>query len=64
MYDDYEDDFVPEAPPTGICKSCGEECTGRTVDFGIGPYDYGGSRGYDVRLKMVSNCCEDEIEEG
>ena len=60
-YDDDIADLAWEAGPTGFCKCCGEKCTGITVDFGIGPYEYGSIRSVDVRLEMVSDCCEDEI---
>ena len=60
-YDDDIADLAWEAPPTGYCACCGEEAEGRTVDYGIGVYEYGSAREVDVRLEMVSDCCEDEL---
>ena len=45
------------------CENCGEPCEVVTVDMGIGPYEYWGARGNDVRLAEVSDCCEDNVIE-
>ena len=45
------------------CPSCGEECRGIWVDFGIGAYEYWGATGVDSRLVFVSDCCEVELPE-
>jgi len=45
------------------CENCGEPCEVITVDVGIGPYEYWGARGNDVRLAEVSDCCEDNVVE-
>lgn len=34
-----------------------------TVDIGIGPYEYWGAKGNDVRLVEASPCCEADYEE-
>ena len=54
---------VAEAPDEGICSECGEECIPKVIDSGIGPYEYWGARGVDVRLEEVSPCCEAEMKE-
>jgi len=44
------------------CKSCEKECREVQRDFGIGPYEYWGIPGNDVRLEWVSNCCDGDVE--
>lgn len=46
---------------TGICTDCGEECETLVVDNGIGSYEYGGSKGVDTRLEVVSDCCQASV---
>ena len=41
-----------------VCKCCGEECRAVLVDFGIGPYEYWGSREFHTDVQRVSDCCE------
>jgi len=55
---DYED------MPQGICSRCGNGCTATWVDFGIGPYEFWGSRGNHHDYQVVSPCCEALMEEG
>ena len=45
------------------CSECGEPCTPKVVDIGIGPYEFQGQKGNDVRLTWASDCCEAEIVE-
>ena len=47
--------------PIGVCCECGEFCTGRLVDNGIGPYEYGSLVGCDEKWEWVSPCCHAEI---
>lgn len=44
-----------------FCTECRRECGTRTVDYGIGAYDYGGASRYDSQLVEVSDCCEAEV---
>lgn len=48
-------------PLTEICSACGEPCKGIVMDFGIGPYEYWGQRGFDSNPRYVSNCCEADV---
>ena len=41
-----------------FCQECELECRGQVVDQGIGPYEFWGQKGIDVRLAFVSECCE------
>jgi hypothetical protein len=43
------------------CCCCGQECTVKRVDFGIGPYEYWGHRGVDVQERDCSDCCEADL---
>ena len=45
----------------GICEACGEACEAKIEDQGIGPYEFWGQPGNDVRLVAVSSCCEDDV---
>ena len=45
----------------GYCSECGLECTGKSVDFGIGPYEYWGQKGNNTQIEWVSSCCEATI---
>jgi len=66
-YDDdrdrYEDADDNDAV-TGICDSCGEECSSICVDQGIGPYEYWGAKGCHHDYQNVSPCCEDAVVPG
>ncbi len=44
--------------PGPFCGSCGEPCDVTSVDFGIGAYEYWGSKGVDRNVQTVSDCCE------
>lgn len=44
-----------------VCKSCGEACTPKREDFGIGPYEYAGAPGTHHDWATVSDCCEAEV---
>jgi hypothetical protein len=46
---------------TKWCSACGKECYTRIEDEGIGEYEYWGSRGVDVRLVEVSDCCGEPV---
>ena len=41
-----------------FCQECELECRGQVVDQGIGPYEFWGQKGIDVREAFVSECCE------
>lgn len=47
----------------GYCGECKKECNVVTVDYGIGPYEFWGAKGYDSRPADVSNCCEATVYE-
>jgi len=46
-----------------ICPSCGNECTVHVVDNGIGPLEVWGRKIVDVQEVLVSDCCEEELED-
>ncbi len=41
-----------------FCEGCGEVCTVKVIDEGIGSYEFWGARGCQVLLVPVSDCCE------
>jgi hypothetical protein len=43
---------------TGTCSACGKPCGVQVIDEGVGPYEFWGAHGVDVRLVAVSTCCE------
>lgn len=46
------------------CAGCGKEIDpndGKMVDFGIGEYEFWGTRCIDIRWNYVSPCCEADI---
>jgi hypothetical protein len=43
------------------CSACKQECVETAVDFGIGPYEFHGTRGVDRNVQVVSDCCESEV---
>lgn len=50
------------------CEECQEECKVVSEDVGIGPYEFWGIRGVDIRIIPVSDCCgamcyEDRVED-
>lgn len=52
----------PEDGPTrGWCDACGLPCWGEWQDFGIGPYEFWGAKGWDEQWCEVSDCCEADI---
>ena len=44
-----------------ICSGCANACHEVKVDFGIGPYDYGGAPGVHVDIHLASDCCEVDV---
>lgn len=40
------------------CTKCKEPCQAILYDYGIGHYEYWGATGNDVRLEVVSLCCD------
>ena len=46
----------------GICLECGEICTVKTIDEGIGPYEFWGAKGTHHNYVKVSSCCEVEFD--
>ena len=48
---------------TYICPSCGKECTVHVEDQGIGPLEVWGRKITDTHEVLVSDCCEEELEE-
>lgn len=45
-----------------ICEFCENPCNGIWVDYGIGEYEFWGSKGSDVDVLFVSDCCESPLE--
>lgn len=45
------------------CLDCKRPCDVIEVDFGIGPYEYWGATGCDVRIAPVSDCHECDFSE-
>lgn len=43
------------------CGDCGKECDWQTLDYGIGAYEFWGSRGVHVNMQTVSTCCEGDV---
>ena len=50
--------------PTGICSECGNACEVTMIDFGIGAYEFWGSREVHTDFRPASPCCEAEVVEG
>ena len=44
-----------------FCGSCGEPCEGGWIDFGLGPFEFWGAKGYDSHVEWVSTCCESGV---
>ena len=42
----------------GFCGDCGMPTDGKWEDHGIGPYEYFGARGTQVKWQWGSECCE------
>ena len=52
------------AASTGpFCGSCGEPCSPKEIDEGIGSYEFWGHKGVDRRIVTVSHCCEASVYE-
>lgn len=47
--------------PSGYCEQCSEPCTAILEDFGIGAYEFWGSKETHVDERWVSPCCEAEV---
>lgn len=43
------------------CGECGKECDSLVVDYGIGPYEFWGARGWHTDKQLVSSCCGDVV---
>ena len=48
-------------PGEVICSACGDITEGEFMDFGIGAYEYWGSKGFDRNVQWVSKCCEADL---
>ena len=44
-----------------ICPECEMECEGYYEDFGIGPYEFWGRKGFDSDVRFISDCCQGEL---
>lgn len=55
-WDSWRRAFVAEPQP--LCAHCGRPTDAVTVDFGIGPYEAWGVRGWHRDVHTVSECCE------
>jgi hypothetical protein len=42
---------------TTYCGSCGKECSFKTVDNGIGGYEFWGQRGVHCDYALETSCC-------
>jgi hypothetical protein len=62
----YHDDHYEDGTdlPHGICDECGQSCTGKMMDFGIGAYEFWGARGTHTDYQAVSPCCAADIVSG
>lgn len=49
--------------PQDICTRCGMAANEVTRDFGIGAYEFWGSREVHRDVRTVSECCEDDLRE-
>ena len=47
----------------GYCSLCRNRCYIKTVDVGIGRYEFWGQVGFHSQLEDVSDCCEADVEE-
>lgn len=56
--DEYFYDEDPDDPGTQFCLECGEEVNIVKRDFGIGPYEYWGTRGVHHDYAWVCPKCE------
>lgn len=43
------------------CGGCGNPCSTKIIDDGIGGYEFWGSKGYDSQKWVGSDCCEDTL---
>ena len=43
----------------GICTGCDDPCNVVAIDFGIGRYEYWGSKEVDIDIQAVSDCCHE-----
>lgn len=60
--EDCDDDYDPDDDRrTGYCAACGKECVAGIIDEGIGSYEFWGSKGVDIQLSEVSDCCEAKV---
>lgn len=50
----------PHAPES-LCACCGLPADTMTVDFGIGAYEYWGSKGIHSDVQEVTACCESDF---
>lgn len=62
MYEATRD--AEEPLPEGYCPGCGSWVEAIMQDYGIGSYEYWGSRGTHTDLRCVCPKCEEEVEEG
>jgi hypothetical protein len=46
-----------------FCGSCGEPASPKSMDFGIGHYEYCGATGVHSDVQVVSSCCEADLFE-
>lgn len=45
-------------PSDQLCDGCGQPAEEVEVDYGIGAYEYWGSRGFHRDVRTVTRCCE------
>jgi hypothetical protein len=45
------------------CSSCHQPCSAIERDIGIGTYEFGGTKGYESTIVMVSDCCGAGIDQ-
>lgn len=49
-----------DLPRMVVCADCGEPARIVMRDFGIGSYEFWGSKGYDSDERFVTECCDVE----
>ena len=48
---------------TYICTFCRHPCTPQVIDVGYGAYEYWGATGVHTQLDVVSDCCQEPVED-
>ena len=54
---------MPKIIGSTYCKHCEKDVDVYSEDFGIGPYEFWGSKGYDSQIGFFCSECDEEIED-